>query len=620
MFTYFPSMYEGEALYSVFARYHVRSGNLSTSSTAESLFGPKGVHKNISIELPTSLLSVYQKAAYFEEKPIKEWIYNHTSYPYYIVFTNKEIQQRAYQMMIKGTKSSVSVKSTTGSGSSYVKPPNYLRFCPKCLKEDMKTYGESYWRIVHQLSSVLICPKHEIPLHSSKIAYKGVSRVKYVTASMDVCNSNPVMFGLNDKLYENLLVLAKQSAEILKSRVFYDRNDLQERYKIFLEQKGYVTTEGVYRQQLLRKDIINFYGQQGLSLLQNPLSNQSDTWLKVILTKKNYTSHPVRHLLLLQFLGKEIHDIERELEPEVAFGSGPFPCLNRAATHYGSNIISNVELEYCNRRNCKIGIFRCECGFVYTRVSKGNDKRNLYKYNNVREYGDIWRKKVLEERANFKTLGEIASELGVHRVTISAHLKSYNLEGIKKQNQKDLLQERMKAFICLMKQHPNDSMTQLRRRNAALYDWLKVHHKEWLYTHRPARQETKRIKKKNVLWDERDKEILEMLRKEVELLISQEKPIRITRTRLGKNLGYHYCIKNHLDKLPYSKLYLENVVETVEEFQVRRINWASSQIYKEGKVMSAYQIRLKAGFLNPKKMSERIWQEIYKQVDSSPLE
>ncbi|WP_260985580.1 hypothetical protein [Bacillus thuringiensis] len=111
-----------------------------------------------------------------------------------------------------------------------------------------------------------------------------------------------------------------------------------------------------------------------------------------------------------------------------------------------------------------------------------------------------------------------------------------------------------------------------------------------------------------------------MLRKEVELLMSQEKPIRITLTRLGKNLGYHYCIRNHLDKLPYSKLYLENVVETVEEFQVRRINWAASQIYKEGKVMSAYQIRLKAGFLNPKRMSERIWQEIYKQVDSSPLD
>lgn len=72
MFTYFPGMYEGEALYSVFARYHVRSGHLNTASTMQALFGTKGLHKNISIELPTVLYLVYQKAAYFNVEPIKE--------------------------------------------------------------------------------------------------------------------------------------------------------------------------------------------------------------------------------------------------------------------------------------------------------------------------------------------------------------------------------------------------------------------------------------------------------------------------------------------------------------------------------------------------------------------
>ncbi|BCC29294.1 TnsD family Tn7-like transposition protein [Bacillus cereus] len=615
MFTYFPGMYEGEALYSVFARYHVRSGHLNTASTMQALFGTKGLHKNISIELPTALYLVYQKAAYFNVEPIKEWIYKHTFYPYYVVFTNKDIQRKVYQLMINGTKSSISVMSITGSGSSYVKPPNFLRYCPKCFKEDMNSYGESYWRVVHQLPSVFICPKHEIPLHSSRLPYKGTSRVKYVTASLEVCNGDPVIFGINNNLYQNLLNLAKQSDAILESRVFYDRIDLHKKYKILMEQRGYVTKQGNYHQKLLREDMLNFYSQQGLSLLQSPLPDQTDTWLKFMLTKKNYSSHPVRHLLLLQFLGQEICDMKRELELEKPFGAGPFPCLNKAAIHYGDSIINNVELEYCNRRKSIIGVFRCQCGFIYTRLSEGDNKNNLYKYNNVREYGNDWRKKVLEERANFKTFEEIGSKLGVHRVTISAHLKSYELEEGKEQNKKCLIQERMKAFKQLMKQYPNDSITQLRGRNAALYDWLKVHNKEWLYAHRPVRQEPKRIKKKKILWGEKDREILDKLRKEVELLISQEKPIRITRTKLGKSLGCNHVIKNKLDKLPNSKLYLEKVVETVEEFQIRRINWAASQIYKEGNLISVYQIRLKAGFLNPKRMSKRIWQEIYNQAN-----
>ncbi|MEI4827981.1 TnsD family Tn7-like transposition protein [Bacillus sp. FJAT-53711] len=615
MFTFFPNMYEGEALYSAFARYHVRTGHLSTTNTMQALFGSKGVNKNISIDLPTSLLSVYKRALHFEMKPIEDWVYKHTSYPYYVAFTNKDIQHNAYKMMLQGTKSGSSVMSLIGSSASFIQPPSHLRFCPECLKEDMVIHGESYWRVLHQLPSVFICPKHEISLHKSRVEYKGISRVKYITASLDVCKGSPVIAGCSERLYDNLINLAKQSAVLLNSNIFYERDGLRERYKVFLRDKGYVTTEGIYRQQLLREDIIEFYGQHGLLLLQSHLPNQTDTWLKLILTRKNYTSHPLRHLLLLQFIGQDIYDMKREIELENPFGKGLYPCLNKAAIHYGEDIISHVELEYCSRRKCTIGVFYCECGFVYTRLSERDDKYNLYKYNNVREYGVLWKEKVLEERANGKTLQEIGDRLGVHRVTISAHLKSYNLEEVKKQRQDALMLERTEAFVSLRELYPNDSMTQLRKRNPALYDWLKIHNKEWLYANRPAPQKVKRVSKRKTSWNERDKEILQDLQKEVKELRSQKKPIRITQTRLEKSTGHRYSLRNHIDKLPYSRAYLENVVETVEKFQIRRIQWAASEIFREGKLMSPYQIRLKAGFLNLKRMSEEIWKEIHYQVN-----
>lgn len=43
MMTFFPVPYEDEVLYSVLARYHVRSGNISYKATMRDLFGSTSV-------------------------------------------------------------------------------------------------------------------------------------------------------------------------------------------------------------------------------------------------------------------------------------------------------------------------------------------------------------------------------------------------------------------------------------------------------------------------------------------------------------------------------------------------------------------------------------------------
>ena len=35
-----------------------------------------------------------------------------------------------------------------------------LRFCPQCIADDGKQYGESYWHTEHQIASLPLCPKH----------------------------------------------------------------------------------------------------------------------------------------------------------------------------------------------------------------------------------------------------------------------------------------------------------------------------------------------------------------------------------------------------------------------------------------------------------------------------
>lgn len=616
MLTFFPEFYEGELLYSVFARYHVRSGHMSQTETMRTLFGPNGIYKNATPELPNQLSFLHGQVNHFKGGTIEKWIHEHTFFPYYTAFTNEQIRKKVYDLMVEGAPNGVSLIRLTGSGAANIRSSKYFRYCPRCLQEDISVHGESYWRVMHQLPSVLVCPIHEVPLHNSRVPYRSIERQNYFPATVKDCKGSSVIPNLNETTYQHIIDLAKQSAYLLKKSLYYNYHHIQERYYILLQQKGYVTVGGIYRQKILHEDLIEFYTNAGLSLFQSDLSKQNETWLKSLLIRKNYICHPIRHLLLLHFLGENVFSIEgRGRNKKEYFGKGPFPCLNKAAIHYLTHTIQKVDLEYCERRKCIIGVFRCSCGFVYTRVHCENQSVDPNIYNNVRDYGDVWKRKVLEERERGKTLQEIGKGLGVHRVTIREHLKKYASEAIKRKMDEDILQERRRYFLHIKEQYPNDNVTQLRYRNPAVYNWLIRHDREWLLLNQPIIKKEKRFTPKYICWEERDKEVLEELKLVVKRLKLQHKPVRISKTRLGRETKYEYLLRKHLEKLPCTQAFLKKVIETVKDFQIRRIRWAAIQVYNSGKRVSAYQIRVKAGFLNPKNLNEQLWEEIYRQVD-----
>ncbi len=53
-------------------------------------------------------------------------------------------------------------------------------------------------------------------------------------------------------------------------------------------------------------------------------------------------------------------------------------------------------------------------------------------------------------------------------------------------------------------------------------------------------------------------------------LLAEERPIRITISVLGKRLGIIANLERHLDKLSQTKELLEEIIESVEQFQIRR--------------------------------------------------
>lgn len=159
---YFPTPYEDELLYSVLARYHRHSGNISYTQTAEQLF--EDTNCNPSIEFVNALSK--DVLTLLENRfPMKELIVKHTLFPYYGRFLSSEERKNA----LNSLGVSKCQLNTLFEMPNYASKATYLRYCPFCVKEDRQKYNETYWHRSHQLPKVMVCPKHHCHLKNSTV-------------------------------------------------------------------------------------------------------------------------------------------------------------------------------------------------------------------------------------------------------------------------------------------------------------------------------------------------------------------------------------------------------------------------------------------------------------------
>ena len=151
MLAYFPTPYPGEWWYSVLCRYHVRSGNQQSQTTTKELF-PGRVLAPIGALLPNSTIReiVDQLPDVFDAKTLIE---QHTLFPYQMRVHFLQEKQTVLERLERGER--VSFNRTACTSSEW-----RARYCPLCVEEDRKQYGEAYWHLAHQISLMEVCPIH----------------------------------------------------------------------------------------------------------------------------------------------------------------------------------------------------------------------------------------------------------------------------------------------------------------------------------------------------------------------------------------------------------------------------------------------------------------------------
>ncbi|MBV8883986.1 MAG: hypothetical protein JO235_08285 [Chroococcidiopsidaceae cyanobacterium CP_BM_RX_35] len=171
-------------------------------------------------------------------------------------------------------------------------------------------------------------------------------------------------------------------------------------YIVRLIQKGLATIDRwVYEQDLL-ESFLDFYGREFLEVLGIQLDNR---FLFQILQLSPSVFDPVMHLLMIRFLTNSVDKFFASRLKYKPFGKAPWPCLNPACEHYLKFVVTHLTMPSSREPDSPysylenpLGIFSCNCGFIYTRRGVDTTELDKFRFETIEAYGQLWSQKYLE--------------------------------------------------------------------------------------------------------------------------------------------------------------------------------------------------------------------------------
>ncbi|GAB4525467.1 MAG: TnsD family Tn7-like transposition protein [Pleurocapsa sp.] len=623
MLGFFPTLYRGELLYSAIARYQIRSGNLSPKANIEELFNSRTI--TATADLPCGLDNLVQNLPPYSSVTADSLINNHTLYPFYAPFLPPKRAKRVKEFM-KSSKGG-NIHTTAGVMASAIFTPQYFRFCPECLKEDLNNYGETYWHRLHQIQGVIFCPIHKVALQNSQIPIQGLNKHQYEAARKSNCQVEDLKLEYSQRAIAQLIDLAQDISLLLENS--YPSHTLEwftKRYQTLLIERGYANVSGRVKHEKLIDDFLYSYDTEFLEIIDSSVGYKDrSNWLSQIVRKHRKVFHPIRHLLMIRFLTDSIDTFFQNNRQYRPFGKSPWLCLNAAAEHYLQPVVTDLEISHCLENKKPLGTFSCDCGMIYSRSGEDKTEEDKLRIGRVITYGQVWEDK-LRELVEVKKLGlrATARELRVDPNTINRYTALLDLtpswtrnkpklkpKKVISSNEEEIKQQKRDIWLSLQQRNPKLSKTDLRKLAPHIYAWLYRCDRTWLNENSPKLKQPK-ASVNRIDWNIRDEEILTQAKNVVKQLLKEDKPVRITISRIGAKLGLKALLEKHLGKLPRTKAYLESVKETVEDFQVRRIEWAVEELDRQGEEVRSWKILKLAGLRED--CSERVQKFLDQQL------
>lgn len=638
MIGFFPERYPDELFFSTCSRYAEATGYKTIKAATLDLFESDRIR--LSVDFPANLATFVELLPPGHHFTVNRLIDHNTLLPFFAPFISAErVAEIRRDMEVSGA---ARIHGATGI-NTFKNKLKFFRYCPGCVVADRDQYGETYWRRVHHIPCINLCAIHRSYLKETEVPLRSMHRSSaqvFATAEASLANSDMDPKEECDERLRNLQTeLADNAWWLLQNTIFAGyRQNYRDHYVHLLYERGFCTYGGVLDRQKLANELTAHYSHDLLVQLRCEVrTDGAEDWVNRFVHRKERAIHPVHHLLLLQFLGQSVEgflsasdcklpspkedSIPEEIISKVTvptfgqppFGLAPWPCLNRTAEHFQQDVVAICEIKTAQDHPRRPrGIFRCDCGFAYSRVGPDTSESDRQKLGRYVSFGEQWDKTVCDlvdqgqsydvikkrVRMGSRTLALQIIRLG--RNNVSGRDLSWALKGgpiatgdDRRKMSADVLKARRaikrKQFRKALRANPKLRRTQLRILFVGHYSWLYQHDRDWLEKHLPVRGTTRKPTKTH--WANKDAKLATAVRVEAERMRSLPgRPAMISRTAITRNLGITYFSKNPAAKLPLTNAALTEVADTRQQFAVRRVKWAASVFQSEGLSPASWRI------------------------------
>lgn len=286
----FPLPYRDELLYSTIARHGVHSGVVSPKELLQDVYGDTRVIA--TSDLPGHLNRI--AALYPEKAGIApcDLLYHNTLFPLYALFMGETRRKALIRELISDGKSAVHL--TSGAAASRVKQPEYLRYCPGCIKQQLQKFGECYWRRDWQVAGADSCQYHG-SLIDSDIRRHDVHRHQYTPLNAETSIQTEQQSGCwqSDLMAQSIIELLNLEQIAVPELVQWGCW-----YKQLATEHQLNRGSQMYHEEVKQK-VITFWGVDWLTRQKlTPDCNES-SWLRNMFRKHRKAFSYLEHLIVL---------------------------------------------------------------------------------------------------------------------------------------------------------------------------------------------------------------------------------------------------------------------------------------------------------------------------------
>jgi len=627
MLGHFPTPRPDELLYSICARYSELMRFPNNNTAAYRLFGKR---TSVAVDMPSGIDHLIHEmpegCGYTAEIVIKD----QTLEPLFAPFLPAD-RLSSVTEDLRGFGSN-HVYSRLGINARELKRPKWLRFCPSCVRDDRRQYSEAYWHRIHQIQGVEVCPYHEIFLETSTAPWFDRSHPGKVIAAENVVAEAPERaLDLADPKTTILLKIAREFSWLLTWRGQPLGDVLRERYCNLLLRRGLAHYNGRVKTTEFLKSFIEFFSPELLDKLQCPIGNQRISWpLRLLyLSKSAQVSPPLHHVLLVIFLDVTLEQLFTQFDEYKPFGDSPWPCLNPVADHFQQLLVTVDDVKDIPIKR-KPGqprrIFRCGCGFIYSRTGPDASEDDRTRYDSVVSYGPVWEEAFRRHwQDDALTLERMAKNFGVIQFTLKRHAIRLGLPLLRQSRGSRLTSEKIvekysktretldlaketyrQKWLSICEANPTAGRRQLQSLNYYTYWWLKRNDSKWLEEHLPSSR-TPLPPPQRVNWEKADEEISPEIVKSVNRIKNLPgRPVRASLAEIIRDIGRRAWIENYLHLLPMTAQAISDHAELLEDFMLRKVAWATNHFLQEGRVPPRHQFEKMAGVRNKTGQSAKV--------------